>query len=89
MVRRHHRDDQPPTVAVLSGHVVRERLPRAEGRWRYAVEVAAAGVLPGFAGVAVHDGWAPYWYFEDATHALCGAHLLRELEAIADEPGQC
>ncbi len=50
--------------------------------------MAAAGVLPGFAGVAVHDGWAPYWRFEHATHALCGAHLLRELEAIADEPGQ-
>jgi transposase len=50
--------------------------------------MAAAGVLPGFAGVAVHDGWAPYWRFEHATHALCGAHLLRELQAIADEPGQ-
>jgi transposase len=50
--------------------------------------MAAAGVLPGFAGVAVHDGWAPYWRFEHATHALCGAHLLRELEAIANEPGQ-
>jgi transposase len=50
--------------------------------------MAAAGVLPGFAGVAVHDGWAPYWRFEHATHALCGAHLLRELEAISDEPGQ-
>jgi transposase len=50
--------------------------------------MAAAGVLPGFAGVAVHDGWAPYWRFAHATHALCGAHLLRELDAIADEPGQ-
>jgi transposase len=48
----------------------------------------AAGVLPGFAGVAVHDGWAPYWRYEAVTHALCGAHLLRELEGIADEPGQ-
>jgi transposase len=48
----------------------------------------AAGVLPGFAGVAVHDGWAPYWRYQNATHALCGAHLLRELEAITDEPGQ-
>jgi hypothetical protein len=38
--------------------------------------------------VAVHDGWAPYWRFEDVRHALCGAHLLRELEAITDEPGQ-
>jgi transposase len=47
-----------------------------------------AGVLPRFAGVAVHDGWAPYWRFEDLRHALCGAHLLRELDAIIDEPGQ-
>jgi hypothetical protein len=48
----------------------------------------AAGVLPGFAGVAVHDGWSPYWRYEASTHALCGAHLLRELEAITEEPGQ-
>jgi transposase len=46
-----------------------------------------AGVLPGFVGVAVHDGWAPYWRYE-VPHALCGAHLLRELEAITQEPGQ-
>jgi hypothetical protein len=37
--------------------------------------------------VAVHDGWAPYWRY-DVTHALCGAHLLRELEGVADGPGQ-
>jgi transposase len=47
----------------------------------------AAGVLPRFAGVAVHDGWPPYWRYE-VTHALCGAHLLRELDGIVDEPGQ-
>jgi len=46
-----------------------------------------AGVLDGFGGVAVHDGWAPYWRYE-VMHALCGAHLLRELEAITQEPGQ-
>jgi hypothetical protein len=54
---------------------------------RGKVAMDAAGVLPGFAGVAVHDGWAPYWRY-DVTHALCGAHLLRELEEVADEPGQ-
>ncbi len=54
---------------------------------RGKVAMDAAGVLPGFAGVAVHDGWAPYWRY-DVTHALCGAHLLRELEAITEEPGQ-
>jgi transposase len=54
---------------------------------RGKVAMDQAGVLPGFVGVAVHDGWAPYWRYE-VTHALCGAHLLRELEAITDEPGQ-
>jgi transposase/uncharacterized coiled-coil protein SlyX len=47
----------------------------------------AAGVLPRFNGVAVHDGWSPYWRYQ-VTHALCGAHLLRELEGVACEPGQ-
>jgi transposase len=46
-----------------------------------------AGVLPAFSGVAVHDGWAPYRNFEDALHALCGAHHLRELTG-AEEQGQ-
>jgi len=55
---------------------------------RGKVAMDQAGVLPGFVGVAVHDGWAPYWRYEDVRHALCGAHLLRELEAIACEPGQ-
>jgi transposase len=55
---------------------------------RGKVAMDAAGVLPGFGGVAVHDGWAPYWRYQDVTHALCGAHLLRELEAISEEPGQ-
>jgi transposase len=48
----------------------------------------AAGVLPGFRGVAVHDGWSPYWRYDQTTHALCAAHLLRELEAVAELPGQ-
>jgi transposase len=48
----------------------------------------AAGVLPGFGGVAVHDGWSPYWRYPKATHALCAAHLGRELEAVAELPGQ-
>ncbi len=48
----------------------------------------AAGVLPGFHGVAVHDGWSPYWRYDQAAHALCAAHLLRELEGITELPGQ-
>jgi transposase len=54
---------------------------------RGRVAMDDAGVLPSFRGVAVHDGWAPYWHYH-ATHALCGAHLLRELEAVGDQPRQ-
>ena len=45
-----------------------------------------AGVLEGFRGVAVHDGWAPYRTFTEALHALCNAHHLRELQG-AEEDG--
>jgi transposase len=55
---------------------------------RGVVAMDAAGVLPGFGGVAVHDGWSPYWRYQGASHALCAAHLLRELEAAAELPGQ-
>jgi len=55
---------------------------------RGADAMEAAGVLAGFRGVAVHDGWAPYWRYDKAAHALCGAHLLRELDGIAGELGQ-
>jgi transposase len=45
----------------------------------------AAGVLPSFAGIAVHDAWAPYDTFDNvAGHALCGAHVLRELVAVTE-----
>jgi transposase len=54
----------------------------------------AAGVLPAFTGVAVRDAWAPYDCYRSATHALCNAHLLRELVAVTetvglDERGWC
>jgi transposase len=44
----------------------------------------AAGVLPDFSGIAVHDAWAPYDTYRQITHALCGAHVLRELHAVTD-----
>jgi len=45
----------------------------------------AAGVLPAFAGIAVHDAWAPYDCCDGvAGHALCGAHVLRELVAVTE-----
>ncbi|MGH7745750.1 MAG: IS66 family transposase, partial [Candidatus Dormibacteria bacterium] len=44
-----------------------------------------AGVLPGFSGVAVHDAWAPYDTYTAATHALCNAHVVRELVAVFED----
>ena len=38
----------------------------------------AAGVLPDFQGIAVHDAYASYWTY-GCEHALCNAHLLRDL----------
>jgi transposase len=48
----------------------------------------AAGVLPVFTGVAVHDGLVGYRTYDTATHALCTAHHLRELAGIAQLTGQ-
>ena len=44
----------------------------------------AAGVLPAFGGIACHDAWAPYDSYPVAGHALCNAHLLRELAAVSE-----
>jgi hypothetical protein len=53
-------------------------------RKRGTAALDAAGVLPAFTGVAVHDAWAPYDTYTDATHALCNAHLPRELQQVID-----
>lgn len=42
------------------------------------------GVLPEFAGVAVHDSWSAYYQYE-CDHALCNAHHLRELTFLVEE----
>jgi transposase len=52
-----------------------------EKRGREAID--AFGVLDGFAGTVVHDGWHPYRTY-DLTHALCNAHHQRELQAAAE-----
>lgn len=40
--------------------------------------------LPAMRGHAVHDCWGSYFTFQDCQHALCGAHLLRELTALTE-----
>lgn len=44
----------------------------------------AIGILPKFHGIAVHDCWASYWKYQDVQHAICCAHLLRELNGIIE-----
>lgn len=45
------------------------------------------GILPHFSGVAIHDCWASYWKFP-VTHAICCAHLLRELNGVMENHPQ-
>lgn len=40
------------------------------------------GVIPGYTGTIVHDGYTPYEVYGAAIHAQCGAHLLRHLEDV-------
>jgi transposase len=54
-------------------------------RGREAIE--AQGILPKRVAVRVHDGWKPYWQL-DGVHALCNAHLLRELTFLLETTGQ-
>ena len=49
---------------------------------RGQVGMEGNGVLTEFSGIAVHDCWSPYWKYNGITHAVCNAHLLRELTGI-------
>jgi transposase len=46
-------------------------------RGRGAIEEIA--ILPRYRGTVVHDGWSAYTFYAQCRHALCCAHLLREL----------
>jgi len=47
----------------------------------------ALNILPAFKGVLVHDFWKTYLLY-DCLHAICNAHLIRELTGISEEFGQ-
>jgi transposase len=56
---------------------------------RSAGAIDAGGVLPGYSGVIVRDGYAGYGHLTGALHAWCGVHLLRDLKGLYDfEPSQ-
>jgi transposase len=51
-------------------------------RGRQALE--DIGVLGAYAGTLVHDGYASYDYLDQASHAQCGAHLVRHLKNVGE-----
>lgn len=53
-------------------------------RKRGRIGMDAAGILPDFHGIIVHDCWGSYWKYQDAIHAVCCAHLLRELNGVEE-----
>jgi transposase len=65
-------------TSTLTYYAVHERRGRAATN--------EIGILPAFAGTAVHDGWASYMTY-GCRHALCNAHHLRELTFLAEEGG--
>jgi transposase len=51
---------------------------------RSGADIDAGGVLPGYDGIIVRDGYHGYTHLTSALHAWCGAHLLRDLKALHD-----
>jgi transposase len=47
----------------------------------------ALQILPAFMGTMVHDFWRAYFSYK-CLHALCNAHLIRELTGISENFGQ-
>ena len=46
------------------------------------------GLLPKFKGIAVHDCLASYFVYEKCEHAVCNAHLLRDLKTVYEQTEQ-
>lgn len=54
---------------------------------RGVAAMQAAGILNNYSGITVHDFWRPY-YRVATVHALCNAHLLRDLKFLAEKHSQ-
>jgi transposase len=63
-----------PTLTLYTAHA-----KRGTGAHR------AIGLLPSYAGTALHDGYESYFTYRGCRHALCGVHLVRELVFLAEE----
>ena len=65
------------------GPVTLKRLHRRRG----CEAIDDFGILPRYQGLIVHDCWKAYLTYTRCKHQLCGAHLLRELQAVIDSNG--
>jgi transposase len=88
-----HVDETPARAdgALAYVHVAStEFLTAMHSGGRSKKDIDAGGVLPGYTGTIVRDGYAGYVHLIDAHHAWCGAHLLRDLAAFGrvDPDGQ-
>lgn len=52
-------------------------------RGKEAIE-SEKSILPNLRGWLVHDAWSSYFGLNNYQHALCGAHILRELQGLMD-----
>jgi transposase len=83
-----HQDETPMRVGTDHRWV---HVTATEQRTHYATHLKrgrealdAIGILPGFQGTTVHDGWTPYQGYA-CQHALCNVHHLRELTFLEEE----
>ena len=52
-------------------------------RGKQAIE-SEQSIIPNFKNWLMHDCWSSYFSFTEVEHALCNAHILRELQGIID-----
>ncbi len=46
--------------------------------------IESIGILSGYQGVTVHDGFNAYEQYRQCQHSLCNAHILRELNYVIE-----
>ena len=46
----------------------------------------AIGILPGYTGISIHDGFGSYFLY-GCQHGTCHVHILRDLTFLAEEQG--
>ena len=67
-------------MSVPAGPITVKGLHRKRG----CEAINTLGIIPRYGGLIVHDCWKAYLTYTQCKHQLCGAHLLRELQAVTD-----